>query len=124
MGPSRDFVVVDLKTGAFKAEYAGKMNLYLGAIDDQLRHPTDSPTVGLILCQDRNRVVAEYALRGMTQPIGISEYELTRTLPRELRPSLPSIDEIEAELSGPAANGQSAKRRPMKKKAKRKAAKS
>ncbi|OYV68418.1 MAG: hypothetical protein B7Z74_08355, partial [Deltaproteobacteria bacterium 21-66-5] len=94
----RSFVVIDLKTGAFKAEYAGKMNLYLSAIDDQLRHPTDSPTIGLILCQGRNRVVAEYALRGMTQPIGVSQYELTRDLPRELQSSLPSIDEIEAEL--------------------------
>ncbi|HEX7375963.1 MAG TPA: PDDEXK nuclease domain-containing protein [Pirellulales bacterium] len=120
----RSFVVIDLKTGAFKAEYAGKMNLYLGAIDDQLRHATDSPTVGLILCQDRNRVVAEYALRGMTQPIGVSEYELTRVLPREFESSLPSIDEIEAELAGPATNDRPAKRRPVKKKVKRKAAKS
>jgi predicted nuclease of restriction endonuclease-like (RecB) superfamily len=94
----RSFVVIDLKTGAFKAEYAGKMNLYLGVLDDRLRHATDAPTIGLILCQDRNRVVAEYALRGMTQPIGVTEYELTRTLPRELRSSLPSIDDIEAEL--------------------------
>jgi predicted nuclease of restriction endonuclease-like (RecB) superfamily len=120
----RSFVVIDLKTGAFKAEYAGKMNLYLSALDDQLRHPTDAPTVGLILCQDRNRVVAEYALRGMTQPIGVSEYELTRTLPRELRSSLPSIDEIEAELSGPATNRRAVNRRPVKKKARRKRAKS
>jgi hypothetical protein len=78
----------------------------------------------LILCQDRNHVVAEYALRGMTQPIGVSEYELTRVLPRELRSSLPSIDEIEAELSGATANARPANRRPPKKKAKRKAAKS
>lgn len=120
----RSFVVIDLKTGAFKAEYAGKMNLYLGAIDDQLRHASDSPTVGLILCQDRNRVVAEYALRGMTQPIGVSEYELTRVLPRELESSLPSIDEIEAELSGSEVTDRPAKRRPVKKKVKRKAAKS
>jgi hypothetical protein len=107
----RSFVLIDLKTGAFKAEYAGKMNLYLSAIDDQLRHPTDSPTIGLILCQDRNHVVAEYALRGMTQPIGASVYELTRVMPRELRSSLPSIDEIEAELTGRFMNTRPAKRR-------------
>jgi hypothetical protein len=88
-----------------------------------LRHSTDAPTIGLILCHDRNRVVAEYALRGMTQPIGVSQYELTRVLPRELRSSLPSIDEIEAELAGPATNQRAAKRRPVKKKAKWKGAK-
>jgi predicted nuclease of restriction endonuclease-like (RecB) superfamily len=96
----RCFIVIDLKKGAFKAEYAGKMNFYLNVIDDKLRHPGDRPSVGLILCQDRNRVVAEYALRGMKKPIGISEYELTRALPKELRSSLPTIEQIEAELTG------------------------
>ena len=78
----RCFVVIDLKTGAFKAEYAGKMNFYLSTIDEQLRHSTDNASIGLILCQQRNRVVAEYALRGMSKPIGISEYELTRAAQR------------------------------------------
>lgn len=110
----RSFVVIELKTGKFKAEYAGKMNLYLSAVDEQLRHPTDSPTIGLILCQDRNRVVAEYALRGMTQPIGISQYELTRALPRELRSSLPSIEAIEAELTGSSATERTHHRRTAK----------
>lgn len=93
-------------------------------LDDELRHPTDAPTIGLILCQNRNGVVAEYALRGMTQPIGVSQYELTRALPRELRSSLPSIEEIEAELAGASPEKPAARRRPVKKKAKRKRAKS
>jgi len=63
------------------------------------RHETDNPTIGLILCQDKKRVLAEYALRGMNKPIGISEYELTRALPEELKSALPTIEEIEAELS-------------------------
>lgn len=96
----RCFVAIDLKKGAFKAEHAGKMNFYLNVVDDKLRHETDAPTIGLILCQDRNRVIAEYALQGMNKPIGISEYELTRTLPRELQSNLPTIEAIEAELAG------------------------
>jgi hypothetical protein len=102
----------------------GSRRLSTHAAARVLRHPTDSPTIGLILCQNRNRVVAEYALRGMTQPIGVSQYKLTRILPRELRSSLPSIDEIEAELAGPATEQGAAKRRAVKKKAKRKGAKS
>ena len=69
-------------------------------VDDHYCHPTDNPTIGLILCQDKKRVLAEYALRGMNKPIGISEYELTRALPEEFKSVLPSIEEIEAELSG------------------------
>jgi len=114
----RSFIVIDLKTGAFKAEYAGKMNFYLSSIDDDLRHPTDSASIGLILCQDRNRVVAEYALRGMTKPIGISEYELTRALPKELQSSLPTIDQIEAELATETA-GAKAKRAGRKRSSKK-----
>jgi hypothetical protein len=97
----RCFVVIELKTGQFKAEHAGKMNFYLNVIDDKLRHTTDQPSIGLILCQHRNRVVAEYALHGIKKPIGISQYEITRALPKELRSSLPSIEEIEAELTPP-----------------------
>jgi len=95
----RCFIVVDLKKGPFKAEYAGKMNFYCNVVDDRLRHPTDQPTVGLILCQDKNRLVAEYALKGVNKAIGVSEYQLTRALPAKLKSSLPSIEEIEAELS-------------------------
>lgn len=95
----RSFVVVDLKIGPFKPEYAGKINFYCNVVDNQMRHETDNPTIGLILCQDKKRVLAEYALRGMSKPIGISEYELTRSLPEEFKSVLPSIEEIEAELS-------------------------
>lgn len=80
--------------------YAGKINFYCNVIDDHLRHASDQPTIGLILCQDKNAVVAEYALRGMNKPIGVSEYELTRALPEEFQSSLPSVEDLEAELSG------------------------
>jgi hypothetical protein len=96
----RCFVVIDLKRGEFKPEHTGKMNFYLSVVDDQLRHESDAPSVGLILCQDRDHIVAEYALRGVTRPIGISEYELTRALPPILQSALPTVDEIEAELAG------------------------
>ena len=95
----RCFVVIDLKKGEFKPGYAGKMNFYLGVVDDQLRHESDAPSIGLILCQDRNRIIAEYALRGVSKPIGISEYELTRALPPSLKSALPTVEEIEAELT-------------------------
>jgi predicted nuclease of restriction endonuclease-like (RecB) superfamily len=95
----RCFIVIDLKMGAFKPEYAGKMNFYLSAVDGALRHPDDQPSIGIVLCQDRKRIVAEYALRGMSKPIGVSEYELTRALPQELASSLPTIEQIEEELS-------------------------
>ncbi len=96
----RCFIVIELKKGDFKPEYAGKMNFYCSAVDDLLRHQTDQPTIGLILCQTKDRILAEYALRDVHKPIGISEYELTRSLPDNLKASLPSIEEIEAELSG------------------------
>jgi predicted nuclease of restriction endonuclease-like (RecB) superfamily len=95
----RRFVVIDLKKGAFKPEYAGKMNFYCSAVDDLLKHPTDQATIGLILCENKNKIIAEYALRDNNKPIGISEFELTKALPDDLKPSLPSIEEIEKELS-------------------------
>ncbi|MCA9833304.1 MAG: DUF1016 family protein [Thermomicrobiales bacterium] len=94
----RCFVVIDLKRGDFKPEYAGKMNFYCNVVDDQLRHEGDKPTIGLILCQQPNRILAEYALRGMDKPIGVSGFELTRALPTELQSSLPTIEELEREL--------------------------
>jgi len=96
----RSFIVIELKKGDFKPEYAGKMNFYCSAIDDLLRHPTDNATIGLILCQTKDRILVEYALWDILKPIGISEYELTRALPENLRSSLPSIEELEAELGG------------------------
>jgi len=95
----RCYVVIDLKKGEFKPEYAGKMNFYLSVVDDQLLHESDAPSIGLILCQDRSHIVAEYALRGVSKPIGISEYELTRALPPSLKSVLPTVEEIEAELA-------------------------
>lgn len=94
----RCFIVIDLKRGKFKPEYAGKMNFYLNVVNDKMRHEHDADTIGLILCQDKDTVAAEYALRGVENPIGVSEYELTKALPRELQSSLPSIEEIESEL--------------------------
>ncbi len=96
------FVVIELKRGAFKPEYAGKMNFYCSMVDDVLKHQTDTPTIGLILCQEQNKVLAEYALRGMDKPIGISTFDLTRALPTELESSLPSIEQIERELGDEA----------------------
>ncbi len=95
----RCFVVIELKKGDFKPEYAGKMNFYCAAVDNLLKKPEDQPTIGLILCENKNRIIAEYALRGVQTPIGISDYELTRALPEHLKPSLPSIEDIENELS-------------------------
>lgn len=98
----RCFVVIDLKMGAFKPEYAGKMNFYLSALDDLMRHPSDAPSLGLILCREKNRVVAEYALRDLDKPIGISGYQLAEALPDILQSSLPTVEELEAELVGKA----------------------
>lgn len=99
----RCYVVIDLKRGDFKPEYAGKMNFYCNVVDDKLRHASDQPTIGLILCQQPNRVLAEYALRGVDKPIGVSSYELTRALPATLQSSLPSIEDLERELQGSGA---------------------
>lgn len=95
----RCFVVIDLKMGEFKPEDSGKMNFYLAAADELLRHPSDQPTIGLILCKTHNRVVSEYALRGLSQPIGVAQWQLTRALPPELQRSLPSSEELEAALA-------------------------
>ena len=98
--------MIDLKVGPFKPDYAGKMNFYLNIVDDKLKHESDNPSIGLILCQDKKKILAEYALRGMQKPIGVSEYELTRALLEELKSSLPTIEEIEAELSGETDDGE------------------
>lgn len=96
----RCFVVIDLKMGGFKPEYVGKMNFYLSAVDDLLRHEEDRLSIGLILCKAKNRLVVEYALRDMRKPMGIAEYQITASLPENLKSNLPSIEELEAELSG------------------------
>jgi predicted nuclease of restriction endonuclease-like (RecB) superfamily len=94
----RCFVVIDLKAGAFMPEYAGKMNFYLAAVDDILKHATDNPTIGLILCKTKKEIVVEYALRNTITPMGIAEFRYLEKLPEELKGSLPTIEEIEAEL--------------------------
>jgi hypothetical protein len=96
----RAFVVIDLKKGKFKPEYAGKLNFYCNVINDRLKHVTDAPTIGLILCQTQDRLLAEYSFAGIDKPIGISTYELTRALPARLQSALPTVEQIEAELSG------------------------
>lgn len=95
----RCYVVIELKTGKFKPEHLGKLSFYLAAVDAQLKHPHDGPTIGLLLCKSKNEVVAEYALRDNNRPIGVAEYQLVESLPAELQTSLPSIKQIERELA-------------------------
>ena len=96
----RCFVVIDLKMKKFTPADAGQMNYYLSAVDDLMRHPSDAPTIGLILCKSKDRIKAEYALRDINKPIGVSEWQtkLVESLPETLKGSLPSIEEIEAEF--------------------------
>lgn len=94
----RCFVIIDLKSGPFKPEYTGKMNFYLAAVDDMLKHPSDNPSIGLILCKSKKQLVVEYALRNTATPMGIAEFKHLEKLPAELKGSLPTIEEIEAEL--------------------------
>jgi predicted nuclease of restriction endonuclease-like (RecB) superfamily len=97
----RCFVVVELKATAFKPEYLGQINMYMSAVDDLLAHADDQPTIGLLLCKTKNNVVAEYSLRGFSKRIGIAEWEseIVKSLPEEFASTLPSISELEAELS-------------------------
>ena len=94
----RCYVVVELKIVDFEPEHAGKLNFYLKAVDSQLKHPDDAPSIGMLLCKHKDKTVVEYALSDVHKPIGVSEYQLTHSLPETLKPSLPSIEELEAEL--------------------------
>ena len=94
----RCYVAIDLKTGEFKPEQAGKMNFYLSALDDLVKAPEDNPSVGLILCRDENRTIAEYALRDMSKPIGVSEYHLCTDLPLDLKDALPAVEDIRSRI--------------------------
>jgi predicted nuclease of restriction endonuclease-like (RecB) superfamily len=96
----RCYVVIELKGGKFKPEHLGQLSFYLTAVDAQVKHPQDAPTIGLLLCKSKNKVVAEYALRDKAQPMGIAEFKLLESLPAELQTSLPSIEQIERELAG------------------------
>jgi predicted nuclease of restriction endonuclease-like (RecB) superfamily len=94
------YVVIGLKTGDFEPEFAGKLNFYIKAVDEQLRQEGDQQSIGILLCKKKDKLVAEYALSDINKPMGVSEYQLTQSLPDNLKSSLPSIEEIEAEFSG------------------------
>lgn len=98
----RCYVVIELKGGKFKPEHLGQLGFYMTAVDAQVKHPDDAPTIGLLLCKTKNKVVAEYALRDKSQAIGVAEYQLVESLPPELQTSLPSIEQIERELDDTA----------------------
>ena len=93
------YVVVELKASPFKPEYMGQLNFYINVVDDTLRGEHDNKTIGLLLCNGGDKVVAQYALSGYDQPIGVSDYQLTKAIPENLRSALPSIEEVEEELS-------------------------
>lgn len=94
----RCYVVIELKAGKFKPEHLGQLGFYLTAVDRQVKNEHDGPTIGLLLCKSKNKVVAEYALGDKTQPMGIAEYKLLESMPAELQTGLPSIEQIEREL--------------------------
>jgi predicted nuclease of restriction endonuclease-like (RecB) superfamily len=106
----RCFVVIELKARQFEPEHAGKMNFYLTAVDKQLRHPSDNPSIGVILCRTKDRLVVEYALHDVHKPIGVAEYLTTTSLPDPLKGSIPTIEELEAGLAVSGADMPEAKR--------------
>ncbi len=101
------YVVIELKTTKFKPEYAGKLNFYITAVDKELKEPNDNPTIGILICKSKNDTVVEYALNNIQTPIGVSEYNLSKQLPNELKNALPSIEEIENELEKIEAQNES-----------------
>ncbi len=94
----RCYVAIELKMGDFRPEYVGKLNFYLSALDKLIREPNDNPSIGIILCKSKNKVVVEYALSNMNKPIGVSEYKIMKSIPEKLKKNLPSIGELEDEL--------------------------
>lgn len=97
----RCYVVIELKTGDFKPEYAGKLNFYLSAVDDILKTEYDNPSIGLLLCKSKNNLIAEYSLKDISKPIGVSEYRITEKLPDELEKQLPSVEDIRKRILQP-----------------------
>lgn len=95
----RAFVVIELKATKFKPEHTGQLGFYLEAVDDLLRKEVDNQTIGILLCKSKNKIIAEYALRASKAPIGVSEYTLSKSLPKELKTSLPTVEQLEAELN-------------------------
>ena len=100
----RSFVVIELKTGEFKPEYAGQLNFYLSAVDGILKKEQDNPSIGLLLCKSKNDLVAEYSLKDMSKPIGVSAYQITCNLPEELERQLPSVEDIQKRIKGAKNN--------------------
>lgn len=96
----RCYVVIDLKIGEFQPEFVGKMNFYLSAVDEELKHKDDQPSIGIILCKTKNKVIVEYALRDTNKPMGVSTYQVTESLPKRLKGNLPTVEELESELRG------------------------
>jgi YhcG PDDEXK nuclease domain len=92
------YIVIELKAGPFKPEYAGKLNFYISAVDSQIRTEVDQPSIGILICKSKSDIKVEYSLRDLKKPIGVSEYMITQSLPEQFRSSLPSIEQIEAEL--------------------------
>lgn len=103
------YVVVELKTVDFEPEFAGKLNFYLKAVDEQLRGEGDAPTIGLLLCKSKDRLVAEYALSDIDKPLGLATYKLSHILPESVRDKLPSIEALQAELAGELRDGRDEK---------------
>jgi len=101
----RCYVVIELKAGKFQPEHLGQLGFYLTAVDRQVKHAQDNPSIGLLLCKSKNKVVAEYALGDKSQPMGIAEYKLVESLPQELQTGLPTIEQIERELGKPMGDG-------------------
>lgn len=95
----RSYVVVELKAVKFKPEFVGQLNFYLSAVDSQLKHSTDNPSIGILLCKSQKGMTVEYALRDLNKPIGVAEYRLTESLPADIKTALPSVEQIEFELS-------------------------
>ena len=92
-------MVIELKAKRFKPADLGQLSFYLAAVDNIFRHSQDNPTIGILLCESRSKIIAEYALKNINAPIGVSEYTLSKALPKELKTSLPTIEEIESELN-------------------------
>lgn len=100
----RCYIVIELKAGKFKPEYAGKLNFYLSAVDSQIKHPEDNPTIGILLCKKKDKIEAEYSLRDIQKPIGVSNFVLTQDIPGDLVSKLPTMKELEDELSSRLVN--------------------
>lgn len=115
----RCFTVIELKSTAFKPEHTGQLNFYLSAVDEIMKHPSDNPSIGILLCKSRDKVIAEFAIRDIEKPIGVSEYKLTKAIPENFKASLPTIEEIEAELNTELPEKTTTKKRENKKNVKK-----